>query len=119
MKQRLYLDDWGIKIFVPSMKENKKIKHERNTRLNTMVQTQTPSMGQRTYVPKNDSGKQTLQKGSKPDFNVVVAIKTGESTFWQKIGVAWNGEKGISIKLNALPMGSEIMLFPVKEDEDR
>ncbi len=57
----------------------------------------------------------------KPDYDVCTPIKTGTGedikTFWQKIGAAWKGEKGISIKLNALPLTSDIMLFKYKEKE--
>jgi hypothetical protein len=38
--------------------------------------------------------------------------KTGK-TFWTQIGVAWKRDTGsISVVLDALPIGNEIVLFP-------
>ena len=54
----------------------------------------------------------------KPDYGVFVSEKNGDETFYTRIGAAWNVAKdGISIKLNALPLDGNLVLFPPKPDE--
>jgi len=58
-------------------------------------------------------------------FRVVTPVKRDgdDKTFWQKIGMAFEnlddggGTKSISVRLNALPVNGEIVLFP--EDGNR
>lgn len=55
----------------------------------------------------------------KPAYEVFVSEKSGDSTFYTKIGAAWLVAKdGISIKLQALPVDGSLILFPVREKED-
>lgn len=58
-----------------------------------------------------------MSEGNKPDYEVSTPIKNGEKTYWARIGSAWKTEKGISIKLNALPLSADVMLFAPKEDK--
>lgn len=41
-----------------------------------------------------------------------------KQTFWQKLGKAFETDKGILIKLNALPLGNTILLAEPKEKKD-
>ena len=73
-------------------------------------------------LDKNIRGKRKMSEDKitgKPDYDVCTPIKSGkeDKTFWQKIGAAWKSDKGISLKLNALPLTSDIMLFEHKEKE--
>lgn len=53
-------------------------------------------------------------------YNAVVAIEGKDNkVFWQKIGAAFQGKKGITIKLNALPLTDTIQLFPPDKKDDR
>lgn len=55
----------------------------------------------------------------KPDYTVYVSEKNGDKVFYNRVGAAWNVAKdGISIKLNALPISGELVLFPPKADEE-
>ena len=38
-------------------------------------------------------------------YDVCAADKQGEKTYWRKIGVVLQGEKGFSLKLEAVPIG--------------
>lgn len=59
--------------------------------------------------PMNNTVKNT---GKRPDFRVCTAIKNGENTHWTQIGVGWTTDKGnMSIKLNALPLTGDLMIF--------
>jgi hypothetical protein len=41
-------------------------------------------------------------------------------TFWVRVGSAWMKDGGrVSIKLDALPMGGELMVFPPDERDDK
>lgn len=54
----------------------------------------------------------------KPDYEVFVSEKNGENTYYTRIGAAWNVAKdGISVKLKALPLDGNIVLFPPKADD--
>lgn len=45
--------------------------------------------------------------------------KTGK-TFWRQIGSAWKRDTGaMSVKLDALPIGDEFMIFPPDEGAQR
>lgn len=71
------------------------------------------------FVNPTARGKKMQQnKNTKPDYTVSSPIKNGEKTFWQNIGAAWKGDKGISIQLNALPITTQIMLFPYEEKRE-
>ena len=44
---------------------------------------------------------------------------SGEKSFYTRIGAAWANKKGgFGIRLDALPVNGEIVLFPPKEDTD-
>ena len=55
----------------------------------------------------------------KPAFNAVVATENKEGkSFYTTIGAAWpNSTGGYSIRLNALPLTGEILLFPPKLEQ--
>lgn len=55
----------------------------------------------------------------KPDYEVFVSEKNGDDkTYYTRIGAAWNVAKdGISVKLKALPLDGNIVLFPPKADD--
>lgn len=70
---------------------------------------------------KNDKGSPKKKKGRAPDYRVVTP-KPGnkeDEVFWTRIGSAWTTDgDGISISLNALPLGDRIMLFPNEEENE-
>ena len=41
-----------------------------------------------------------------------------EKTFWQNIGKGFSGEKGISIVLNALPIGNKLLIVEHKDKKE-
>jgi hypothetical protein len=46
--------------------------------------------------------------------------ENGEKSFFTRIGAAWpNKTGGYGIKLDALPVNGEIVLFPPKEDDNQ
>lgn len=60
-----------------------------------------------------------MAKGDKPDFDVFVSEKQGDKNWYTRVGAAWNVDKdGISIKLRALPLDGNLVLFPHRESED-
>ena len=55
-------------------------------------------------------------KTKKPDLNAFVVSGTEEKPFYTKIGGAWKNKKGgYGIRLDALPVNGEIVLFPPKD----
>lgn len=58
--------------------------------------------------------------GQRPDYDVFVSQKTTDGkTFYTKLGGAWRVSRdGISIKLVALPVSGELVLFPSRDDRD-
>jgi hypothetical protein len=55
---------------------------------------------------------------NKPDYEVFVSRKSGEKTYYNRVGAAWNvASDGISIKLDALPIDGSLILFPPKEPD--
>jgi hypothetical protein len=42
---------------------------------------------------------------AKRKFDVCVADRSGDKTYWRKIGVVLEGDKGLSLKLEAVPVG--------------
>lgn len=62
-----------------------------------------------------------MAKGQKPDYEAFVSEKSEgqEKARYTKIGVAWNvANGGISIRLDGLPVGGQMVLFPRDRDED-
>lgn len=56
--------------------------------------------------------------GQRPDYEVFVSTKNGDKNFYHKVGAAWCvAADGISIKLYALPVAGELVLFPPKSDD--
>ena len=54
----------------------------------------------------------------KPAYEVFVTEKRGDKNWYTKIGAAWTvGNDGLSIKLQALPITGELVLFPPRENE--
>lgn len=59
-----------------------------------------------------------MANGRKPDYRAFVTRKNGDKTYYHEIGVAWAVDKGgVSIKLHALPVDGELILFPPREDD--
>jgi len=56
--------------------------------------------------------------GEKPAYDVFVSRKMADGkNFYTRVGSAWNVSKdGISIKLDALPVDGQMVLFPSKDD---
>jgi hypothetical protein len=54
----------------------------------------------------------------RPDLNAYVVTGTAEKPFYTKIGGAWKNKLGgYGIRLDALPVSGEIVLFPPKKEE--
>lgn len=59
-----------------------------------------------------------MAKGEKPAFDVFVSSQNGGKNHYNRVGAAWNVAKGgISIKLAALPVDGNLVLFPFKEKD--
>ncbi len=59
-----------------------------------------------------------MAQGQRPDYEVFVSEKNGDKTFYTRIGAAWNvSNDGISIKLRALPLDGNLVLFPPKQED--
>ena len=55
----------------------------------------------------------------RPDLNAYVVTGTAEKPFYTKIGAAWKNKLGgYGIRLDALPVSGEIVLFPPKKEEE-
>jgi len=54
---------------------------------------------------------------NKPTHTVYQVTKSGENSYWNKVGAAWeHGDgKGFNIKLSALPLEGEIVMRVAKE----
>lgn len=60
-----------------------------------------------------------MAKGNKPSYEVFVSQENGGKNHYHRVGAAWNVAKdGISIKLAALPVDGNLILFPFKERTD-
>lgn len=60
-----------------------------------------------------------MTQKSKPDFDVFVSQEIGDKNWYTNIGAAWYvAKEGISIKLKALPMDGNLVLFPHKNGND-
>lgn len=58
--------------------------------------------------------------GSLPQWTVAVAREGQGQTYWTTIGAGWNAQGGgISVNLDAHPIGNRIMIFPRKTEEER
>lgn len=59
--------------------------------------------------------------GSKPAYEAFVSREgADDKNFYTRIGAAWNVAKdGISIQLDALPHDGKLVLFPIREKEDK
>lgn len=56
--------------------------------------------------------------GKKPDYAVYVTRENNGETFYTRIGSAWRVRNdGISLRLDALPVTGEAVLFPPRERE--
>ena len=61
-----------------------------------------------------------MSKRTKPDLYAFTIEKRGDDRpFYTRIGAAWAHERGggYTIRLNALPIGREVVLFPPKDDD--
>lgn len=60
-----------------------------------------------------------MSEGKKPDYEVFISQKSGDKTYYTKIGAGWEVAKGgISIKLMALPIDGSIVLFPRRDSDE-
>lgn len=54
----------------------------------------------------------------KPDFYVYISEEGNDNkTHYSRVGAAWKNSKGIGIKLKALPLDGNLVLFPPKEQQ--
>lgn len=61
-----------------------------------------------------------MAQGKRPDYRAFVTRQNGDKNYYTEIGVAWNvASGGISIKLQALPVDGNIVLFPPKDDDQQ
>jgi hypothetical protein len=59
----------------------------------------------------------TNETTKQPALIAYTVRESGEKSFYTRIGAAWAHKKGgYSIRLDALPVNGEIVLFPPKED---
>jgi hypothetical protein len=58
--------------------------------------------------------------GKRPDYEVFVSRKgSDDKNHYLRIGAAWKvGNDGVSLKLDALPVNGEAVMFPPRENED-
>lgn len=58
-------------------------------------------------------------ESKKPDLHAYVVTGPEDKPFYTKIGAAWkNKVDGYGLRLDALPVNGEIVLFPPKEPEE-
>ena len=56
---------------------------------------------------------------NQPDLIAYTVTKHGDREFYNRIGSAWRNKKGgYGLRLFALPVSGDIVLFPPKGDED-
>jgi hypothetical protein len=57
--------------------------------------------------------------GKKPDYEVFVSQKNGESNYYTKVGAAWSVAKGgVSVELTpGIAVSGKFVMFPPKEGE--
>lgn len=60
----------------------------------------------------------TVKEPRQPTHRALSLRRDGRRTYWTRIGVAWpqNDGKGIYIRLDALPIGDEIVLREIGHD---
>ena len=55
----------------------------------------------------------------KPDLHAFVVTGTAANPFYTRIGAAWiNKVGGYGLRLDALPVNGEIVLFPPRENDE-
>ena len=61
-----------------------------------------------------------MANGNKPDFNVFISEKgKDDKIYYHRVGAAWNvSNDGISIRLTALPIDGNLILFPPRENDN-
>ena len=58
-------------------------------------------------------------ESKKPDLHAYVVTGPEDNQFYTKIGAAWKNKKnGYGLRLDALPVNGEIVLFPPREAEE-
>ncbi|MDH5543893.1 MAG: hypothetical protein OEY64_13165 [Nitrospinota bacterium] len=58
-------------------------------------------------------------KNNKPDLYAYMVTGSDKKPFFTKIGAAWKNKKGgYGIRLEAHPVGGEIVLFPPREKNE-
>lgn len=57
---------------------------------------------------------------NKPDYYVYISEKgKDDKNFYTRVGAAWEvSNDGISVKLKALPVGGELVMFPPRDEDD-
>lgn len=58
---------------------------------------------------------------AKLKYNVAVAERKEDKTYWKKIGVVLQGEKGFSVKIEMIPVGWDgwAQLFDPEDKKDK
>ena len=66
----------------------------------------------------DDSKQDDNGKGRKPDYRVTTPVSKKDGSFFVDIGAGWKFDNdkttGVRVKLNALPVNAEIILFEIK-----
>jgi hypothetical protein len=66
--------------------------------------------------PNNRKEKQ-MSDQKQPQLHAYTVTKSGEKSYFHRIGAAWaNTKGGYLLRLHALPVNGEVVLFPPKED---
>lgn len=58
------------------------------------------------------------ENGNTPDLYAYAVSKEADKPHYTRIGAAWaNAKGGYGVRLNALPVNNEIVLFPPREND--
>ncbi len=61
----------------------------------------------------------TESTNKKPDLVAYQVSKSGDKSFYNRIGAGWTNSKGgAKVKLDAFPVNGEILLLPPKERDE-
>ena len=60
-----------------------------------------------------------MAQGKKPDYKVLVSREGNGKNYYTQIGVGWLvAKEGISLQLDALPVGGKCVMFPFETQTD-
>ena len=61
----------------------------------------------------------TEETNKQPGLIAYAVRQSGEKSYFTRIGAAWpNSKGGFGLRLDALPVNGEIVLFPPREEDD-